>query len=155
MKYLLVIVFLSIGTFSFSQQDSWPHKMTSREFLFKVDKKFIVIDSFITTPQTLILHDSSVVVRTVYRANDSVVIHMQLKNKDLELVRLPGILKKFKVSSEFVNLRICINKIIIKDTDKILADLTQIKEISIINDPYTPEPTLVDSGEKFLNIVLL
>jgi hypothetical protein len=35
-----------------------------------------------------------------------------------------------------------------------LADLTQIKEVSIIHDPFTPDPALVDSGEKSLLLFL-
>jgi hypothetical protein len=155
MKYILIITFLSQGVFSFSQQDTRPHTMASREVLFKVDKTLIIIDSSITTPHTLILNDSSVRESTVFRANDSVVIHMYLKNKNLKLVRVPDILKKFKVATEFVNLRICINKLIVRDSSKMLADLTQIKEVSIISDPYTPDSALFNSGEKFINIVLL
>jgi hypothetical protein len=155
MKSLLIITILLQVTFAFGQQKIMLKENSSREMLFKMNPTIIVIDSMITTPTALILSDSAIKQRIVQTGKDSIVIRVELNDENLKLVRLHELLKNFNVPSEFLELRVCINKIIIKDRSKILADVSQVKGVSIINDPYTADPADHSSDEKFLNIILL
>lgn len=98
-----------------------------------------------------VLKDSSVTVAYGDRGKNGVLI---IETKpDIELLKLATLLDLFNIPQKDKTLKICKDKILIQDPERILADKSEIVKIEVITDTYWVTPLIVGSEERFINIV--
>jgi hypothetical protein len=125
-------------------------------------RPLIVIDTQFTYNELMIFHPSKFVsistinpVKAVqiYGENGKFgVIRIQTK-PDIRFVRLKDILDKFNVEGKYRNLKVGIDKTLITEPEKLLADIDEIKNVEITLERKSQHTNEAASGEFYINII--
>jgi hypothetical protein len=117
---------------------------------FKTDRKHLMLD-----PDNIvsidILSDSNTVSRYGDKAKHGVIV-IKLK-KNAELLQLEGLLNQFKIPEQDRKLNVCIDNMLVKDSDKLLADKKDIVTVEVIKDICWITPAIAMPEERYINIV--
>jgi TonB-dependent SusC/RagA subfamily outer membrane receptor len=97
-----------------------------------------------------VLKDSSATAIYGDRGKNGVLI---IETKpSIELLKLATLLDLFNISEKDKTLKICKDKVLIQNPERILADKSEIVKIEVITDTYWVTPLIVGSEERFINI---
>jgi hypothetical protein len=117
---------------------------------FKTDISYLVLD-----PNKIesidILKGSSAISKYGDEAKDGVII-IQPK-KDVQLLRIDKILDNNKINAADRKLRICINNNLIRETQLILIESSEIEDVQITTDRHWINSEDANSCERFINII--
>ena len=117
---------------------------------FKTDISYLVLD-----PNKIesinILKDSLAISKYGVEAKDGVIIIQPKKN--VQFLRIDRILDNNKIKGEDRKLRICINKTLIRDTQLILIESSEIEDVQITTDRHWINSEDANSRERFINII--
>ena len=117
---------------------------------FKTDISYLVLD-----PNKIesinILKDSLAISKYGIEAKDGVII-IQPKS-DVQFLRIDRILDNNKIKGEDRKLRICINKTLIRETQLILIESSEIEDVQITTDRHWINSEDANSCERFINII--
>lgn len=122
----------------------------------------IIVDSFTTDFNHLllepgriqsidILKDSSAVILYGDKAKNGILIIKPKKNT--EIIRFNDMLNLFHITGPDRNLNVCIDNVRVKDSNKLLADRSDIVTVEIIRDIYWITPLIAGPEERYINIV--
>lgn len=81
------------------------------------------------------------------------VVFIKVKN-NCKLLNLEALLNQYNIAEENKQLRICINKTLIKEPSLLVFDTQKIKQVEITTDFKWVTTDEIKNGEKFINIVL-
>ena len=117
---------------------------------FKTDISYLVLD-----PNKIesinILKDSLAISKYGVEAKDGVIIIQPKKN--VQFLRIDRILDNNKIKGEDRKLRICINKTLIRETQLILIESSEIEDVQITTDRHWINSEDANSCERFINII--
>ena len=117
---------------------------------FKTDISYLVLD-----PNKIesinILKDSLAISKYGVEAKDGVIIIQPKKN--VQFLRIDRILDNNKIKGEDRKLRICINKTLIRETQLILIESSEIEDVQITTDRHWTNSEDANSCERFINII--
>ena len=117
---------------------------------FKTDISYLVLD-----PNKIesinILKGPPAISKYGDEAKDGVIL-IQPK-RDVQLLRIDRILDNYKIKGEDRKLRICINKTLIRETQLILIESSEIEDVQITTDRYWTNSEDANSCERFINII--
>jgi TonB-dependent SusC/RagA subfamily outer membrane receptor len=117
---------------------------------FKTDISYLVLD-----PNKIesinILKDSLAISKYGVEAKNGVII-IQPKS-DVQLLRIDRILDNNKIKGEDRKLRICINKTLIRETQLILVESSEIEDVQITTGRHWINSEDANSCERFINII--
>ena len=128
---------------------------TSRKPMVLVRKFVTDFDHFVLDPKEIksieVLKDSTALSKYGDAAKfGAIIIYPKPRVKFL---RIDKILTKYKLSDEDKELRICINKAIIRNPQMILIEQSQIESVEVTTDRQGINNHDANSGEKFINII--
>lgn len=98
-----------------------------------------------------VLKDSSVVATYGDKARHGVLL-IVLKPK-ITLSKLDAVLNQFNIAEPDRKLKVCIDKILVKDTAKILVDPSEVSRIEITTERVLNYSFEEYTGEKYINII--
>ena len=117
---------------------------------FKTDMSYLVLD-----PNKIesinIFKDSSSISKYGVEAKDGVIIIQTKKN--VQFLRIDKILNNNKINAEDRKLRICINNNLMKETQLILVESSEIEDVQITTDRHWINSEDANSRERFINII--
>jgi len=117
---------------------------------FKTDISYLVLD-----PDKIesinILKDSVVISKYGDEAKDGIIIIQPKKN--VQFLRIDRILDNNKINAEDRKLRICINNNLMKETQLILVESSEIENVQITTDRHWINSEDANSCERFINII--
>ncbi|HMK20455.1 MAG TPA: hypothetical protein VK492_19780 [Chitinophagaceae bacterium] len=117
---------------------------------FKTDISYLVLD-----PDKIesinILKGPPAISKYGDEAKDGVIIIQPKKN--IQFLRIDRILDNHKISAEDRKLRICINKTLIRQTQLILIECSEIEDVQITTDRHWTNAEDANSCERFINII--
>ena len=117
---------------------------------FKTDISYLVLD-----PNKIesinILKDSLAISKYGVEAKDGVIIIQPKIN--VQFLRIDRILDNNKIKAEDRKLRICINKTLIRETQLILIESSEIEDVQITTDRHWINSEDANSCERFINII--
>ena len=117
---------------------------------FKTDISYLILD-----PNKIesinILKDSFAISKYGDEAKDGVIIIQPKKN--VQFFRIDRILDNNKINAEDRKLRICINNNLIKETQLILVESSEIENVQITTDRHWINSEDANSCERFINII--
>jgi TonB-dependent SusC/RagA subfamily outer membrane receptor len=99
-----------------------------------------------------ILKDSTAVAKYGEKAKNGVII-IRTK-RDIEMIKLSELITQYSMSIKDKNLKVCKDKILVEDPDKILVSRSDIAKVEVITDNYWHTPLIAGPEEKFINIVM-
>ena len=122
----------------------------------------VFVDSFKTNISYLVLNPDKIESINIFKgppaiskygdeAKDGVII-IQPKS-DVQLQRIDRILDNNKIKGEDRKLRICINKTLIRETQLILIESSEIEDVQITTDRHWINSEDANSCERFINII--
>jgi TonB-dependent SusC/RagA subfamily outer membrane receptor len=100
-----------------------------------------------------VLKDSSSIAAYGDRAKNGVLIIETKAN--VELLKLSSLLDQFGISEKEKTLKICKDKVLIQNPDRIVGEKSQIIKVEIITDTYWLTPMIAGCEERFINIVTI
>jgi hypothetical protein len=124
-------------------------------------KPLILIDTLFTYNESMIVHPSKFIsISTIepkkamqlYGSNAKFGVVQIQTRADVHLARLNSILDKFKVEERYRGLNVCIDKLLVSEPDKILADLDEIKNVEIISEQSL---SAAEAPRSYINIVTM
>jgi hypothetical protein len=99
-----------------------------------------------------VLKDSASIVKYGEKAKNGVII---IRTKpDTELIKLSDLITQYEMSIKEKNLKVCKDKILVGNPDKILVSKSDIARVEIITDNYWHTPLVSGPEEQFINIVM-
>ena len=117
---------------------------------FKTDMSYLVLD-----PNKIesinILKDSLAISKYSAEAKDGIIIIQPKKN--LQFLRIDRILDNNKINAVDRKLRICINNNLMKETQLILVESSEIEAVQITTDRHWINSEDANSCERFINII--
>ena len=117
---------------------------------FKTDLSYLVLD-----PNKIesinILKDALAISKFGDEAKDGVIIIQTKKN--IQFLRIDRILDNYKINAEDRKLRVCINNNLMKETQLILIESSEIKDVQITTDRHWTNSEDANSCERFINII--
>ena len=117
---------------------------------FKTDMSYLVLD-----PNKIesinILKDAVAISKLGNDAKDGVIIIQPKKN--VQFLRIDRILDTYKINAGDRKLRICINNNLMKETQLILIESSEIENVQITTDRHWTNSEDANSCERFINIV--
>jgi hypothetical protein len=128
------------------------HKTNPLVFVdsFKTDISYLVLD-----PDKIesinILKGPPAISKFGDEAKDGVIIIQPKKN--IQFLRIDRILDNYKINAEDRKLRICINKTLIRESQLILIESSEIEDVQITTDRYWTNSEDANSCERFINII--
>lgn len=117
---------------------------------FKTYRPYFVIDAAKLESVT-IFKDSSAMTKFGVAARHG-VLYIKTKGKP-HLLRVDDIIRRYAVSSHDSKLRVCIDKILVKEPQFILIEASEIQDVHVTTDRYWNLLEDRNSGERFINIV--
>jgi len=98
-----------------------------------------------------ILKDSLTLSKYGGDAKDGIIIIQPKKN--VQFLRIDKILDNNKINAENRKLRICINNNLMKETQLILVESSEIEDVQITTDRHWINSEDANSCERFINII--
>ena len=98
-----------------------------------------------------ILKDSLALSKYGGDAKDGIIIIQPKKN--VQFLRIDKILDNNKINAENRKLRICINNNLMKETQLILVESSEIEDVQITTDRHWINSEDANSCERFINII--
>jgi len=128
------------------------NKITPLVFVdsFKTDISYLVLDPD-KIESIIILKDTSAISKYGVEAKGGVIIIQTKKN--VQFLRIDKILNNNKINAEDRKLRICINKTLIRETQLILIESSEIEDVQITTDRHWTNSEDGNSCERFINII--
>ena len=122
----------------------------------------VFVDSFKTNMAYLVLDPNKIESINIFKdalaiskfgdeAKDGVIIIQAKKN--VQFLRIDRILDIYKINAEDRKLRICINNNLMKETQLILIESSEIKDVQITTDRHWTNSEDANSCERFINII--
>lgn len=147
-------------TFLAEAQPTTPQFM--RSGMETANEALVIVDTFRTYPNCLVLDAKKIASITVYKdssisgsfgsSGSRRVLHMKTKG-DVKFLRVREILRQYDVSSNDLQLRVCIDKVLIKHPQFILIDASEIQEVQTTTERYWAFFEDMNTGERYINIV--
>ena len=117
---------------------------------FKTDISYLVLD-----PDKIesinIFKDSSAISKYGDEAKDGVILIQPKKN--VQFLRIDKILDNSKINTGDRKLRICINNNLIRETQLLLIETSEIENVQITTDRHWTNSEDANSCERFINII--
>ena len=98
-----------------------------------------------------VLKDSSAIAAYGDKGRHGVVLIVLKPN--ITLSNLDALLNQFKIADADRKLKVCIDKILMKDNAKILIDRSEVSSVEITTDRILNYPLEEYTGEKYINII--
>ena len=155
---LLAFTVVMLGNIAIAQQGIQTNslrKIQENPPLVLIDNMETNFNYLVINPNSIekieVLKDGATIKALGDRGRNGAIFITTKQNS--KIFRLDAILDKYHIESADRQLQICIDKILVKDTSKILVDDTEIERVEITNDRIYNFPVEQDKGEKFINIV--
>jgi hypothetical protein len=159
MKYWVVIAWMFCGGLLNAQEGI---KINDRVVMDVANSPIVWIDSMKTDVAHLVMDKAGI--DSIYILKDSVVnkkySHVMARGSliivpkpTVELVRLPALLERLGVPANDRNLRVCINKTLVRYPTLLLIQPDQIKTIEVTTERHWTYPEEANSKELFLNFI--
>jgi TonB-dependent SusC/RagA subfamily outer membrane receptor len=98
-----------------------------------------------------VLKDSAAIAEYGDKGKNGVLI---IETKpDLQFLKLTTLLDQYNIPESDKKLKICKDKVLVQNPDKIYADKSDIIKVEVITDVYWITPLMPGSEERFINIV--
>jgi TonB-dependent SusC/RagA subfamily outer membrane receptor len=152
--FLSFCVFMT-GILSAQQRLESPRKVNVNQPLVLVDNLETSLNHLIINANTIekieVLKDSASVKSYGDKGKNGVILIFTKPN--CELNKLDAILDKFHIAASDRQLGVCVDKVLIKDTSKLLIDATEVEKIEITTERIWNYPSEQPTGEKYINII--
>lgn len=152
---LIILLLIFNSVFAQSKIFGWPSRLDLS------NRPLVLLDTFKTNLQYLILdpqlidsisiQKDSIAIAKYGAAGKHGVIVIYPKN-NTKFFQIDKIIDHYNISKEDKNLRICINKTLIKESKLILIEKSEIQNVEITTDRNWINIEDLPSGERFINI---
>ncbi|MBS1495497.1 MAG: hypothetical protein JSU03_05815 [Bacteroidetes bacterium] len=138
-----------------------PALLSAQKKVIIENEPLVLVNGFKTNLNSLIINPASI--DSMQVLNDSLktlpyglegkngVINISSK-KTARLLTAKDILYQYKIAAKDSNLRFAINKVVVKDADKILIEQSEIFTVNITKDVIWVNAEDANAGERFINI---
>lgn len=99
-----------------------------------------------------ILKDSVAIAKYGEKAKNGVILISTKPNT--EVIKLSDLITQYELSVKDKDLKVCKDKILVENPDRILVSKSDIARVEVITDNYWHTPLVAGPEERFINIVM-